>query len=137
MSFVDLRRLGLLSLALVNLFSCSLDSATSQSSPPIVIAGGTVIDGTPKPPQPNSVIVVRDGKIAAIGAQGSVEIPADAKRTNATGLYVTPGRGGLVLYPGADADIFLLSGNPLDNPTLLGSPMRTMRAGVWTDAPNQ
>lgn len=137
MALVERWRLGLVSLALLNFLSCGLTSTSSQASPAIVIVGGTLIDGTPKAPQPNSVILVREGKIAAIGASSAVEVPPDAQRTNATGLFVTPGRGGLVLVPGADADIFLINGNPLDNPTLLGSPMRTMRAGVWTDAPTQ
>ncbi len=135
MSFVDRWRLGLLCLALSFFHSCSSDPAPPPAPPPIVITGATLIDGTPKPPQPNTAVLIREGKIIAIGAQGSFEVPAGAQRTNATGLYLTPGRGGLVLAPGAEADIFLLNGNPLDNPHLLGSPMRTMKAGAWTDVP--
>lgn len=137
MSFVDRWRCGLVSLALFTLLSCSSEPPPPPEPPPIFIVGATLIDGTPKPPLPNAAVLVRSGKIANIGAQGSFEVPADAQRTNASGLFLTPGRGGLVLAPGADADIFLLNGNPLDNPSLLGTPMRTMKAGAWTDAPTK
>jgi imidazolonepropionase-like amidohydrolase len=137
MPFVDRWRIGLLSLALLSFQSCGSEPAAPPAPPPIAIVGAILIDGTPKPPQPNSAVLIREGKIAAIGLQGSVEIPPDAQRTNATGLYLTPGRGGLILAPGADAEIFLVNGNPLENPNLLATPMRKMKAGAWTDAPNQ
>lgn len=114
------------------LFACGGEPAAT--APPVkAILGGTLIDGTPRPPQVNSVIIIADGKIQAIGTLNGMEIPENAEKTNATGLYVTPGRGGLQLIPGAEADIFLVNGNPLDNPHLLGSPMRSMKAGEWVD----
>ncbi|MFT4538936.1 MAG: imidazolonepropionase-like amidohydrolase [Planctomycetota bacterium] len=39
----------------------------------------------------DAVLVVRDGKIEAIGARGSVTIPADADRINASGRTIMPG----------------------------------------------
>jgi imidazolonepropionase-like amidohydrolase len=39
----------------------------------------------------NGVIVVRDNRIVAVGAAGSVEIPADAKRLDVTGRTIMPG----------------------------------------------
>lgn len=137
MSSADRLRRALLTLALLTSISCSSEPAAPPAPPPIAIVGATLIDGTPKPPLPNSAVIVRNGKIDAIGPQSNVQIPPDAQRTNAIGLYLTPGKGGLVLAPGAEADIFLLNGNPLDNPQLLGSPVRSMKAGAWTDAPNQ
>ncbi len=112
---------------------CSSEPAPPPAPPPKAIVGGTLIDGSPRPPQTNAAVVVENGKVVAAGPAASVTIPANAIKTNATGLYVTPGRGGLVLGYGADADIFLLSGNPLDNPSLLASPVRQMKAGEWTD----
>jgi imidazolonepropionase-like amidohydrolase len=135
MSVLKRVRLGLAGWALTVLIGCSSEPTAPPPAPTYVIVGATLIDGTPKPPQPNSAVMVREGKIVAIGKQGSFEIPAEAQRTNATGLYLTPGRGGLILAVGADADLFLVNGNPLDNPSLLGTPMRTMKAGAWTDVP--
>jgi len=58
------------------------------SSPPIVIKGGTVLTIT-KGTIPNGVVVIRDGKIAAVGA--NIEIPPGAEVVDATGKFVTPG----------------------------------------------
>jgi imidazolonepropionase-like amidohydrolase len=40
-------------------------------------------------PIPNGTVLIRDGKIAAVGA--NVSIPADAQRIDASGKWVTPG----------------------------------------------
>jgi imidazolonepropionase-like amidohydrolase len=58
------------------------------SSLPIVIKGGTVLTIT-KGTIPNGVVVIRDGKIAAVGA--NIEIPPGAEVVDATGKFVTPG----------------------------------------------
>ncbi|HXG57854.1 MAG TPA: amidohydrolase [Thermoanaerobaculia bacterium] len=48
----------------------------------LTITKGTIDRGT---------IVIRDGKIAAVGAEGSVTVPAGATVIDATGKYVMPG----------------------------------------------
>ncbi len=54
----------------------------------IAITGGTVypVSG---PRIPNGTVLMRDGRIVAVGA--NVAIPADAVRVDATGKWVTPG----------------------------------------------
>jgi len=61
------------------------------AAPPIAITGGTLIDGNGGQPVANATVLVRDDRIVAVGPVGSVEIPADAKRYDATGKYVLPG----------------------------------------------
>jgi imidazolonepropionase-like amidohydrolase len=75
----------LLSLALVAFASLAF------AAPPIAITGGTLIDGNGGPPVANATLLVRDDRIVAVGPAGAVEIPADAKRYDATGRYVLPG----------------------------------------------
>jgi imidazolonepropionase-like amidohydrolase len=50
-----------------------------------------VIDGTGAPARANQVIVIRDGRIAAMGAEGSVAVPAGAQEIDLTGKSVIPG----------------------------------------------
>ena len=54
----------------------------------IAITGGTVypVSG---PAIKNGTVLIRNGKVAAVGA--NVAIPADAKKVDATGKWVTPG----------------------------------------------
>jgi imidazolonepropionase-like amidohydrolase len=69
---------------------CFLSSASAQSQPPstyaithakiITLAGNVIDDGA---------VVIRDGKIAAVGA--SVDVPAGAQVIDAKGLQVYPG----------------------------------------------
>jgi imidazolonepropionase-like amidohydrolase len=54
----------------------------------IAITGGTVYPVTGAP-IPNGTVLIRDGRIAAVGA--NVAIPAGAQRIDATGKWVTPG----------------------------------------------
>ncbi len=54
----------------------------------IAITGGTVypVSG---PKLVNATVLVRDGRVAAVGT--NVAVPADAKRIDATGKWITPG----------------------------------------------
>jgi len=58
---------------------------------PIAITGGTLIDGNGGQPVANATVLVNDDRIVAAGPAGTVQIPADAKRYDATGKYVLPG----------------------------------------------
>ena len=66
-----------------------LQSPWSMAQQLTVIQGGTLIDATGAPPQPNAVIVVRGDRIESINQGGSV--PAGANVIDATGKYIVPG----------------------------------------------
>ena len=53
--------------------------------------GARVIDGTDRAPIDNATIVVRGGKIVAVGPGASVTVPAGAERIALTGKHVIPG----------------------------------------------
>ncbi len=63
-------------------------TATTASAQTIAITGGTVFPVT-GPKIENGTVLIRDGKIVAVGA--NVTIPADAQRVDARGKWVTPG----------------------------------------------
>ncbi|HXN64312.1 MAG TPA: hypothetical protein VN862_03200 [Candidatus Acidoferrales bacterium] len=63
----------------------------SKSVPPLAegsfaIVGATLIDGTGRAPVPDSIIIVRDGKIAGAGPHGSVQVPAGIRKIDANRL---------------------------------------------------
>jgi len=67
-------------------------SAFSKSAPAVTaIVGGRLIDGTGRPPVENSVVVLRDGKIAAAGPAATTPVPAGAQVVDAQGKSVLPG----------------------------------------------
>ncbi len=64
--------------------------AVVDASKPIAITGGkllTITHGTIE----NGVLLIENGKIAAVGAAGSVKVPANAQVIDAKGMTVYPG----------------------------------------------
>ena len=65
-----------------------LPAAVAAQQQPIAIRGGTVITMAGETIE-NGTVLVRDGKIAAVGRD--VNVPGNARIIDATGRYVTPG----------------------------------------------
>jgi imidazolonepropionase-like amidohydrolase len=53
--------------------------------------GATVMDGTGTPPIPDAVVLVRDGRVAAVGSAAAVRIPDGATRVMLAGKTLLPG----------------------------------------------
>jgi len=58
---------------------------------PVALIGGVVIDGNGGTPVENGVVLVRDGRIEAVGEAASVRIPTDARVIDLEGRAVLPG----------------------------------------------
>jgi imidazolonepropionase-like amidohydrolase len=69
-----------------------LSVATPAQQPATTaFTGARVIDGTDKAPIDNATILVRGGKIVAVGGASSVTVPAGAQRVSLAGKTVIPG----------------------------------------------
>ena len=64
---------------------------TAQPTSVTAIVGGRLIDGTGKPAIENSVVILKDGKIAAAGPAASTPIPQGAQIVDAHGRSMLPG----------------------------------------------
>jgi imidazolonepropionase-like amidohydrolase len=65
--------------------------AASAHAQTLVVKGGTLIDGTGRPPIENSVIVIEGDRFTAIGRSGEVAIPPAAQVIDVSGKTVLPG----------------------------------------------
>lgn len=65
-------------------------SATADTGV-FALVGGTVIDATGAPPLRDATVLVRGGRIAAVGPKAKVKLPAGTTRVDITGKYVVPG----------------------------------------------
>ncbi|MFN7930529.1 MAG: amidohydrolase family protein [Blastocatellia bacterium] len=91
-----MKKVLLFRLALTSVIVCSLvcaplvrSAALSTADPEVyAIKGGTVVTGIGAT-IPNGVVVIRNGLIAAVGAD--VPVPADARVVDAAGMMVYPG----------------------------------------------
>lgn len=72
-------------------FSRAVQPYVQMQDEMVAITHAKVIDGTGAPVQTNQTIVFKNGVITNIGADGSVQVPADAKIIDATGKTVIPG----------------------------------------------
>ncbi|NDK39407.1 Xaa-Pro dipeptidase [Pseudoxanthomonas gei] len=57
----------------------------------LAMVGGTLVDGTLSDPIRNSVILIEDQRIVAVGTVGNLAIPADARVISTEGMTVLPG----------------------------------------------
>jgi imidazolonepropionase-like amidohydrolase len=69
-------------------FAATLAPAAGRAAKPIAIADATILTVS-GPVLKNATIVLRDGKIAAVGL--NVEVPKDAEVIRGKGMYVMPG----------------------------------------------
>ena len=65
--------------------------AGPAADPPLAITGVTVIDATGASPRAGFTVLVRDGRIAALGPADSVTVPAGARRLDGAGKFLIPG----------------------------------------------
>ena len=56
-----------------------------------VIVGGTLIDGTGRPPVKDAVVVIEGNKIKTVGQKGKLQYPAGAEIIKAEGKFILPG----------------------------------------------
>ena len=65
--------------------------AQPRAESTVAIVGATLIDGRGGPAIPDSVVIVRGDRIAAVGKRASVTIPSGAEVVEANGLTLLPG----------------------------------------------
>jgi imidazolonepropionase-like amidohydrolase len=62
-----------------------------QTGATTAFTGARIIDGTTSAPIADATLVVRDGRIVAVGPSARVTIPADARRVDVRGKFIMPG----------------------------------------------
>ncbi|MCB9897372.1 MAG: amidohydrolase family protein [Planctomycetes bacterium] len=71
--------------------STAFPAPDGTPAPPVALVGATLWDGTGAPALRDAVIVVRDGRIAAVGPRDAVEVPAGVDVVDLGGRFVVPG----------------------------------------------
>ena len=81
-----------LALALLSLLAgCEASPAAPSETNVRVLRGATLIDGTGGPRLDDAVVVLDDGRIAAVGRDGEVAVPDGAHVEDVTGGFLIPG----------------------------------------------
>jgi len=77
-----------LAMAVISLWRGSASAAGEET---LALTGATIYPSPKDAPIADGVVLIRDGKIAAVGKAGKVRIPAGAKKLSCTGLFITAG----------------------------------------------
>lgn len=104
-------------------------------SVPQAIVGGTLMDGTVRPPIQNAVVLVSRGRVEAVGPSREVHIPAGYHTIDAQGLFVFPAELAEPIRVGADATFLLLKVNPALDTGYLKKVAGRMEVGRWLQYP--
>jgi imidazolonepropionase-like amidohydrolase len=75
--------------------STSFTRPAAEPTPPgdevVALVNGTLLDGTGAAPIRNAVLLIRQGRIVAVGERAQVNVPSDAKIINVQGATLLPG----------------------------------------------
>ena len=75
----------------VALFSLAIFFSAAVHGEVRVLKGFTLIDGTGRPPVPNSALIMDNGRITWVGRTADLKAPAGAESVDLTGKFVMPG----------------------------------------------
>lgn len=99
----------------------------------LAVTGATVIDGTGNAPIADAVVLIADGRIAAVGPAREVAVPAGARRIDARGKFVIPGLmdANLHLFLNADLETLIKYEDRYDE-IVLEAAQIALKAGQTT-----
>jgi len=87
-NFTRFPRQFLLAAILLFLASCGSPAPRTRA---IAIVGGTLMDGTGRPPVADAVVVIEGGRFGQVGERAEVSIPEGAEVIDANGATILPG----------------------------------------------
>ena len=82
---------GFLAPAAVVALRPSTASAAGEGGGALVVSGGTLVDGTERPPLADATLVVRDGRVAEVTTGSVASAPPGTERIDARGKWIVPG----------------------------------------------
>jgi imidazolonepropionase-like amidohydrolase len=85
------RLLALLSIAIAGLAAAADEAVRVLDDAQFALVGVDLIDGTGAPLRPDMTVVVRDGRIAAVGPRATTPVPDGARAIELAGHVLTPG----------------------------------------------
>jgi imidazolonepropionase-like amidohydrolase len=65
----------------------------------LVFTHATVIDATGAPAKPDMTVVIKGGRIAALGKTANLDVPENAQVVDATGKFLIPGLWDMHIHP--------------------------------------
>jgi imidazolonepropionase-like amidohydrolase len=79
------------SLLAIFVFTFDVPVAQEPAGRNVALVGARVIDGTGAPPLEQATILIRDGRIQAVGTGAAITVPAGATRVDLSGKTIMPG----------------------------------------------
>jgi len=88
-------------------FSFQPSFAQVSGAATVAVTGARLIDGTGRPAIEQATLLIKDGRVQAVGPSASVQIPAGVVRVDAAGKTIIPGLISSHTHAGAPAQLLL------------------------------
>jgi imidazolonepropionase-like amidohydrolase len=130
----------LIALALAIIALCAARTADAQASRGALargtyaITGVSVVPMTAETTVANATVLVRDGRIAAVGPAGSVRVPAGTRRVDGRGKWLIPGLADMHAHLFSDEPAVADSVGPHELGVMLANGVTTARLMIGTPA---
>ncbi len=122
-----MRLLLLLPLFLLETLACKSQQQAAETY--TAYTGATIIDGRGGAPIPNGVLLVRNGRVAAVGTRENVSIPDKATLRDLAGKTIMPG---IINAHGHVGDVQGIEGGHYSTQTILDNLATYARYGITT-----
>src|SRR4051794_33070382 len=76
---------------LLAIFIVGGEPRSARAEPPIILRPARVFDGTAAEPHEGWAVLIRGGKIEAVGPAGEVKVPEGARAIELPGMTILPG----------------------------------------------
>lgn len=96
---------------MLTLLAALVPALARQTSAPLAIEHVTVVPMVREELLADHTVLVRDGRIVALGPAGSIEVPADAQRLDGRGQFLMPGLADMHVHVWNEDDLFLFVAN--------------------------
>jgi imidazolonepropionase-like amidohydrolase len=123
-----MKKVILLPLLLVVLFACKTVEQDS-ADPATAFSGATIIDGTGTSPINNGVLLIRNGRVVAVGSKEDVDIPASSTVVDVSGKFIIPG---IINAHGHVGDVKGIEGGHYSSENIIDNLSIYARYGITT-----
>lgn len=115
--------------------SACLGACGRRGDQPKVLLNAVLMDGTGRPPVSDSIVVVKDGKVLALGGKDQHPVPADGVLFHLQGKFIFPSDPAVPLKVGGPANLLIVRVNPASDPEYAKKTSGRMTDGHWDQYP--
>ncbi|WP_321473189.1 hypothetical protein [uncultured Paludibaculum sp.] len=125
---------GLVIVTLV-LAACLCGCGRNADDAPKVLLDAVLMDGSGRPPVAGAIVVVKNGRVLALGDKSTISVPPDGVLFHLQGKFIFPSDPSVPLQEGGPANLLIVNVNPASDPEYARKTSGRMTDGHWDQYP--